>query len=80
MRLREKALNGDPRAMDRLLALAQQVSTDKEAASTERALIASEEDILARYLQSSGAQTGSDDSESDNHIDDPECGGQSDDE
>jgi len=65
MRLREKALNGDVRAIDRLLTLAQQHAADKEAAATETKLRSSEEDILQRFLDSqplSEAKGGDDDS------------------
>lgn len=51
MRLREKALNGDGRALDRMLALAAEHSVEKEARSAERQLSANEEDILNRYKQ-----------------------------
>ena len=76
MRLLEQGLKGDARAMDRLIILAQQASDDKKAASTERALSDSEEDILARFLQSSGSQ-----SEVDHvgQIVDPQNGGGGDD-
>ena len=81
MRLREKALNGDARSMDRLLTLAEQQSANKEAASTERALNASEDDILARFLESSDTQSQNDEPDRAKHIVDPEHdGGQSDDE
>lgn len=59
MRLREQALNGDPRAMDRILTLAQQMGAEKEAASSERALSDAEEDILAQFTQSFNAPSGS---------------------
>ena len=49
MRLQEKALKGDARALDRLLALAIELSTEKEAQSAERILSAEEGDILARF-------------------------------
>lgn len=52
MRLREKALKGDVRAMDRYLGFAQQHAADKEAATTETKLNSSEEDILQRFLDS----------------------------
>ena len=51
MRLREKALKGDPRALDRLLTLAAEHSAEKEAQSAERALSGTDDDILARYLE-----------------------------
>jgi hypothetical protein len=51
MRLREKALGGNPRAMDRYLTLAQQSTVDNEASGSERALSATEEDILQGYIE-----------------------------
>ena len=51
MRLREKALKGDVRAMDRFIGLAQQHAAEKEASTTETKLRASEEDILQRYVE-----------------------------
>ncbi|MBS9718528.1 DUF5681 domain-containing protein [Pseudohalocynthiibacter aestuariivivens] len=51
LRLREKALKGDARALDRLLGFAQQRFEDREARATERELAASEQDILARFEQ-----------------------------
>ena len=51
MRLREKALKGDGRALDRMLALAAELSAEKEARLEERQLSASEEDILNRYKE-----------------------------
>ncbi|MFC3615280.1 DUF5681 domain-containing protein [Lutimaribacter marinistellae] len=48
-RLLEKALAGDPRALDRLLNLAEQLSDAKEARSAERSLSDEEADILRRY-------------------------------
>ncbi|NNL18619.1 MAG: hypothetical protein HKP37_07760 [Boseongicola sp.] len=51
MRLREKALKGDVRAIDRLLELAQKHAAEKEASRSETKLSASEEDILQRYVE-----------------------------
>jgi len=51
MRLREKALKGDPRALDRLLGLAADRSAEKEAQSTERSLSADETEILERHAE-----------------------------
>ena len=51
MRLREKALGGDLRAMALFISLAQQSAADKEAAGSERLLSAAEEDILQRYVE-----------------------------
>ncbi|MCO6384925.1 DUF5681 domain-containing protein [Oceanicola sp. 502str15] len=50
MRLKEKALKGDARALDRLLALAQQHSDDMEARGAEQALAAYESEILDRWF------------------------------
>ena len=47
MRLREKALKGDPRALEKMLSLAAERSADQEAHAAERALTESEDDILA---------------------------------
>lgn len=58
MRLREKALKGDARALERLLAMADQRSLEKEAQSKERTLSAEEGDILQRYIDDFGTQTG----------------------
>ena len=52
MRLREKALKGDGRAMDRLLELATQDELENRAAQSERALSATDEVILDRFAQS----------------------------
>ena len=52
MRLREKALKGDAKAMDRLFQLAAQHASEEDAAGRERALTIHEEDILARYVES----------------------------
>lgn len=49
MRLREKALKGDPRALDRLLAMAADRSAEKEAQLAERSLSADETEILEHY-------------------------------
>jgi len=51
MRLREKALKGDTKAMDRLLQLAAQHAADEEAAGRERAITLEEDDILTRYVE-----------------------------
>jgi len=61
MRLREKALKGDPRAMDRLIGLAQQIGADQEAAGSEQSLSAEEEAILQRYVDDVGRPFGDDD-------------------
>jgi len=52
MRLREQALKGNARAMDRFIGLAQQQAAEKEASTSETKLSASEEDILQRYVES----------------------------
>lgn len=49
LRLLEKALKGDPRALDRFLALAAEHSAETEARQAERGLSQSDADILARY-------------------------------
>ena len=51
MRLREKALRGDAKAIDRLIQLAAQHASEEEAAGRERAFTLEEEDILARYVE-----------------------------
>ena len=51
MRLREKALGGDLRAMALFISLAQQSAADKEAAGSERLFNDVEEDILQRYVK-----------------------------
>ena len=79
MRLREMALNGHVRSIALLLTLAEQQSANKNAASTERAISASEDDILARFLERSDTQSQNDESEPAKHIGDPEHEGQSDD-
>lgn len=48
-RLREQALKGDPRALDRLLKLAEERSDEVEAQQSERSLSQSEKDILTSY-------------------------------
>ncbi|SPF75718.1 hypothetical protein ALP8811_00712 [Aliiroseovarius pelagivivens] len=50
MRLREKALNGEIRALDRLLSMADERSADKEAQNKERHLSSDEVDILERFV------------------------------
>ena len=52
MRLREKALKGDTRAMDRLLELATQHALVRESMRAERALSATDDAILERFAQS----------------------------
>ena len=58
LRLREKALKGDVRALDRLLTLADQRSAEREAQSKERSLTSDEDDILQRFLISHGVPVG----------------------
>ncbi|MFC6637015.1 hypothetical protein GV827_22570 [Sulfitobacter sp. JBTF-M27] len=48
-RLKEKALKGDARALDRLLELANRRSSEIEGSNSERVLKAEEDDILERY-------------------------------
>ena len=50
MRLRKKALEGDGRAMDRFIELSIRHAIEQEAASSERKLSATEDDILQRYI------------------------------
>lgn len=50
LRLREKALKGDLRAMNRLLDLAIHQAAENEAHKDERSLSSTEEDILQRYF------------------------------
>ena len=60
LRLLEKALKGEPRAMDRFVSLAREHSAENEVRSTERGLAANEEAILERYQESilRGRKTG----------------------
>lgn len=51
LRLLEKALKGDARALDRLLELAQSFSADRAAQESERRLTNTETDILERFRQ-----------------------------
>ena len=51
MRLREKALKGDPRAMDRLMALAQTYNAQEMAVVSGEGLSASDQEILDNYRQ-----------------------------
>lgn len=50
LRLLAKALNGDVRALERILAMAADRSAEKQAQSVERSLAADESDILERYF------------------------------
>lgn len=52
MKLRMKALAGDGRAMDRFLELALSHAAEQQAHAEDRRLSGSEEDILARYIES----------------------------
>lgn len=65
MRLREKALKGDARALDRLLSMADERSAEREALSKERNLSAHEEDILGRYVEGLGKSPGGEDQNDD---------------
>jgi len=49
LKLKEKAMKGDARAMDLFVVLAQQLSEEKEGRSAERKLSADEEAILERF-------------------------------
>lgn len=49
MRLRQKALKGDLRAIEKLIDLAREQAIDDLARQAERGLAKTEEDILARY-------------------------------
>jgi hypothetical protein len=52
LKLRKKALEGDGRALDRILELARAHEADKADAANERKMSATEDDILARYVES----------------------------
>lgn len=58
MVLREKALQGDGRALDRLLELALRFNNDAADAGPAQALPASDQAILAAYLAECGGTTG----------------------
>ena len=49
MRLREKALKGDPRSLDRLLEYARMYNNDVETASSDKSLTAEDQAILDAY-------------------------------
>lgn len=49
LRLGERALKGDPRALIQLLEYAQRRSEERDARSSEKHLAANEEEILARF-------------------------------
>lgn len=57
MKLRKKALEGDGRALNRYLELAQAHEADRAAAANERKMSATEDDILARYVASHFGQS-----------------------
>lgn len=57
MRLKERALKGDPRALARLLTMADERSAEREAHSKERVLSSEEDDILQRFMNSAVNQT-----------------------
>lgn len=63
LRLKEKALNGDHRALDRLLSLAESHSITADATSRDRHLNRIEKDILDRFpnLETDGTADGSED-------------------
>ena len=48
--LRAKALNGDPRVLDRLLALAERYDLEDTADASEKELAKEDQDIIERYL------------------------------
>ncbi len=49
LRLREKALNGDPRALDRLLALAQVYNDEQLVSDASQQITAEDDEILEAY-------------------------------
>lgn len=49
MRLAEKGLKGDPRAIEKILSLASEMAAELEAKQESRALAQTDEDILARF-------------------------------
>ncbi len=49
MRLREKALKGDPRSLDRLLEYARMYNNDVETTSSDKSLTAEDQAILDAY-------------------------------
>jgi hypothetical protein len=57
MKLRKKALEGDGRALDRYLELAQAHEANSAAAANERKMSSTEGDILARYVESHVGQS-----------------------
>ena len=61
MRLREKALKGDTRALDRLLSMADERSAERAAQSKERNLSLEDEDILGQYVEGLGNSLGRED-------------------
>ncbi len=61
MRLGEKALKGDSRAIEKLLELALNLSDDSAGQQAERALSRTEKDILARFLNGVGIPPSTDD-------------------
>ena len=48
--LRAKALKGDPRALDRLLALAERYDLEESADETEQELVVADQQILQRFV------------------------------
>jgi len=63
MRLGEKALKGDGRAIEKLLELALDLSEERAGRQAERALSETEEEILARYLAGASHPTPSNESQ-----------------
>lgn len=51
MRLREKALKGDIRSMERLLELAHIIGAEDQARANERSLSEAETDVLERFVE-----------------------------
>lgn len=51
MRLRQKAVKGEARALERLLSMADQRSAEREAQGKERILLIEEDDILLRFAE-----------------------------
>ena len=64
MRLGEKALKGDNRAIEKLLELALNLSVERAGRQAERALSGTEEAILARFLKGANMPATSSDRDS----------------
>lgn len=61
MRLGEKALKGDSRAIEKLIELALSLSEERAGQQAERALSGTEEEILARFVAAAARPTLSND-------------------